>query len=239
MVSRLPMRLFRPALLALMLVAAPALAQAPATAPIPAAAEPLQFYVFSFTDTPVAEAAQDVVGGALAYDLTIDPAVEGAVTFRADGWYSSDALLKDFGAALLDQDIALMRTAPGAYAVVPRANVPMMLARGGSLMALAEPATARPPVPAATVAAPTAVYGKDRWWDGAFTVLLIFFGGAVAGAAALFGGQTVYRRAEERTRIAAPVLRLTDQRRPGTRPPEGAEADPELVIPRFAPRRDL
>ena len=237
MVSRLPMRLLRPVLFVLMLVAAPAFAQAPATAPIPAAAEPLQFYVFSFTDTPVAEAAQDLVGGALAWDVTIDPAVDGIVTFRADGWYSSDALLKDFGAALLDQDIALMRTSPGAYAVVPRANVPMMLARGGTLMTLAEPVTARPPVPAATVAPPTAVYGKDRWWDGAFTALLIFFGGALAGAAALFGGQTVYRRAEERTRIAAPVLRLTDQRQPVARPTEGAEADPDLVIPRFIETR--
>ena len=158
MVSKPPMRLLRPALLALMLLAAPAAAQAqpvaPAASPIPAAAEPLQFYVFSFTDTPVAEAAQDVVGGALAYDLTIDPAVDGIVTFRANGWYSSDALLKDFGAALLDQDVALMRTGPGAYAVVPRANVPMMLARGGSLMALPEPTTARPPVPAATASVP-------------------------------------------------------------------------------------
>lgn len=237
MVSRVPMRLLRPVLFVLMLVAAPALAQAPASAPIPAAAEPLQFYVFSFTDTPVAEAAQDVVGGALAYDLTIDPAIDGIVTFRADGWYSSDALLKDFGAALLDQDIALMRTAPGAYAVVPRANVPMMLARAGSLMAMAEPVTARPPVPAATVAAPAAVYGKDRWWDSAFIALLIFFGGALAGAAALFGGQTVYRRAEARTRIAAPLLQLTDQRQPLARPPEGAEADPDLVIPRFDEKR--
>ncbi|WP_428149892.1 hypothetical protein [Brevundimonas sp.] len=235
------MRLLRPALLALMLVAAPAptLAQpqAPANTPVPAAAEPLQFYVFSFTDTPVAEAAQDVVGGALAYDLSIDPAIDGLVTFRADGWYSSDALLKDFGAALLDQDIALMRTGPGAYAVVPRANVPMMLARGGALMTLAEPTTARPPTPAAAIAAPTAVYGRDRWWDGAFTALLIFFGGALAGAAALFGGQTVYRRAEERTRIAAPLLRLTDQRHPVTPPPETAEVDPDLVIPRFTGKR--
>jgi len=232
------MRLLRPALFAFVLLASPVLAQAPANTPIPTAADPLQFYVFSFTDTPVVEAAQDVVGGALAYDLSIDPAVDGIVTFRADGWYSSDALLKDFGAALLDQDVALMRTGRGAYAVVPRANVPMMLARGGVLMTLAEPATARPPVPAATVATPTAVYGRDRWWDGAFAALLIFFGGALAGAAALFGGQTVYRRAEARTQIAAPVLRLTDQRQPVTRPTESAEADPELVIPRFAPRRD-
>ena len=230
------MRLLRPALVAFTLLASPVAAQAPATAPIPAAAEPLQFYVFSFTDTPVAEAAQDVVGGALAYDLTVDPAVDGIVSFRADGWYSSDALLKDFGAALLDQDIALMRTGRGAYAVVPRANVPMMMARGGMLMTLAEPATARPPVPAA-VAAPLAVYGRDRWWDGAFSALAIFFGGALAGAAALFAGQTVYRRAEAQGRIAAPLLRITDQRRPITRPTEGAEADPELVIPRFDERR--
>ncbi|WP_426051811.1 hypothetical protein [Brevundimonas sp. SL161] len=232
------MRLFRPALLALMLVAAPTLAQAPAAPPIPAAAEPVQFYVFSFTDTPVAEAAEDVVGGALAWDLTIDPAVDGLVTFRADGWYTGEALLKDFGTALLDQDIALMRTGAGAYAVIPRANVPMMLARGGVLMTLAEPTTARPPVPAPSATAPTAVYGKDRWWDGAFTALLIFFGGALAGGAALFGGQTVYRRAEARGRIAAPLLRLTDQRQPVSRPPEGAEADPDLIIPRFAPRRN-
>ena len=244
MVSRFPMRspllvLMAPALLALTLAASPGLAQAPAASPIPAAAEPVQFYVFSFTDTPVAEAAQDVVGGALAWDLTIDPAVDGLVTFRADGWYTGEALLEDFGAALLDQDIALMRTGAGAYAVIPRANVPMMLARGGVLMTLAEPTTARPPTPAATGAAPTAVYGEDRWWDGAFTALLIFFGGALAGAAALFGGQTVYRRAEARGRIAAPLLRLTDQRLRFERPAEGAPADPGLVIPRFTPRHDL
>lgn len=232
------MRFLRPALIALTLLASPVAAQAPATAPIPAAAEPLQFYVFSFTDTPVAEAAQDVVGGALGYELTLDPAVDdGIVTFRADGWYSSDALLKDFGAALLDQDIALMRTGRGAYAVVPRTNVPMMMARGGTLMTLAEPATASPPIAVAAVDAPAVVYGRDRWWEGAFTALLIFFGGALAGAAALFGGQTVYRRAEERTRIAAPLLRLTDQRQPVARPPEGAEVDPDLVIPRFDERR--
>ena len=231
------MHMLPPVFVTLALLASPVAAQAPANAPISAAAEPLQFYIFSFTDVPVAEAAQDVVGGALAYDLTIDPAVDALVTFRADGWYSSDALLKDFGVALLDQDIALIRTAPGAYAVVPRANAPMMLARGGTLMTLAEPATARPPIPAAAIAAPTAVYGKARWWEGAVTALLIFFSGALAGAVALFGGQTVYRRAERRARLAAPPLRITDQRQPVARPPEGVEADPDLVIPRFDERR--
>lgn len=231
------MRLIRLALLATALSAAtPTLAQA--SRPVPAAAEPVQFYVFSFTDTPVAEAAQDVVGGALAYELSIDPAVEtGIVSFRADGWYTGEALLKDFGAALLDQDIALMRTAPGAYALIPRANAPMVMARGGVLMTLAEPATARPPLPAASDAPRAAVYGRDRWWEGAVSALLLFFAGAVAGAAALFAGQTVYRRAEAKARIAAPLLRLTDQRQPVARPPEGAEVDPELVIPRFDERR--
>lgn len=233
------MSLLRSLLIAAVLAVAPCAVAAQTSAPLSTAAEPVQFYVFSFTDMPATEAAQDVVGGALGYELEIDPAVEGAVvSFRADGWYAGDALLKDFGLALLDQDIALVRTRRGAYALVPRANLPMRLARGGELMTLAEPATARPPVPVAAVAAPTAVHGRDRWWDGAFAALLIFFGGALAGAAALFGGQTVYRRSEERARLAAPLLRITDQRQPAARPPEGAEADPDLVIPRFAPRRD-
>lgn len=232
------MRFLRPLLLASCLLAGPALAQQPVAPPIPAAAEPVQFYVFSFTDTPVAEAAQDVVGGALAYELSVDPAVEtGIVSFRADGWYTGEALLKDFGAALLDQDIALMRTGPDAYALIPRANVPMTMARGGVLMTLAEPATARPPLPAAADAPQAAVYGRDRWWEGAFSALMLFFAGAVAGGAALLAGQTVYRRAKAAERIAPPLLRLTDQRLPVQRPPETAEADPELVIPRFDERR--
>lgn len=237
--SRFPKPILRPALLALTLLASPVVARTPAAQPIPAAAEPLQFYVFSFTDTPVAEAAQDVVGGALAYDLTVDPAVEGSVTFRADGWFSSDALLRDFGAALLDQDIALVRTGAGAYALVPRANVPMLMARGGTLMTLAEPATARPPAPALVAAgdAPTAVYGRDRWWDGAFAALMIFFGGALAGAAALFAGQIAYRRAGVRGRAAAPLLRITDQSPRTALPRRAAEVDPDLVIPRFEDRR--
>lgn len=230
------MRLIRLALLAAALSAAtPTLAQAPR--PVPAAAEPVQFYVFSFTDTPVAEAAQDVVGGALAYELSIDPAVEtGIVSFRADGWYTGEALLRDFGAALLDEDIALMRTAPGAYALIPRANAPMVMARGGVLMTLAEPATARPPLPAPADAPRAAVYGGDRWWEGAIPALLLFFAGAVAGGSALLAGQTVYRRAKAAERIAPPLLRLTDQRLPVQPLSETTGVDPDLVIPRFDER---
>jgi len=229
------LRPFLSASLLLVLAAAtPSVARAPAAAVVPASTEPVQFYVFSFTDTPAAEAAQDLVGGALAYALTIDPAVEGVVSFRTEGWSSGDALLKEFGAALLDEDIALMRTGPGAYALIPRVNVPMLLARGGVLMTLAEPASARPPSPAA-IAVPAVAYGQDRWWEGALTALVIFFAGALAGGAALFGGQTVYRRAEAQGRLSPPVLRLTDQRLRFHRPSEPADADahPDLIIPRF------
>lgn len=236
MVSIRPMTLRLVIALLLGLALAPA-APARATTPaLPQAAEPLQFYVFSFTDAPAEEAAQDVVVGALARDLTVDPAVEGLVTFRADGWYGDEALLQDFGTALLDQDIALMRTGAGAYALVPRANVPMLMARGSTLMRLPEPASARAPVPA-----PTAVnrppVERSGWWDSAVAGLLLFFAGAVAGAVALLGGQVIHRRAGgEAVRLPTPLLRLTDQRAPVPVRTAVAEADPDLVIPQFEDR---
>jgi hypothetical protein len=214
-------------------------ANAAAASPVSQAAEPLQFYVFSFTDTPVDEAAQDVVVGALAYDLEIDQAVDAVVTFRADGWYSSDALLKDFGTALLDQDIALVRTGAGSYALVPRTNAPMLMARGGVVMQLTQPQSAREPVGLVADDEPRTVYAASPapWWDGAAAALALFFAGAAAGAAALFGGQVVWRRAEaERRRLSPPLLRLTDQRETRQPPVEAARPDPELVIPRFENR---
>lgn len=235
--SPMPVRLLIAILLGLMLgLATPAMAAAPT---LPPAAEPLQFYVFSLTDTPAAEAAQDVIVGALARELEVDPAVDGLVTFRADGWYSDEALLQDFGTALLDQDIALVRTGPGAFAVVPRANVPMMLARGGTLMRLPEPASARAPTPRAAGEEASAAPTGAGVWDNAFAALLLFFAGAAAGAAALFGGQIVHRRATavEKARLSPPLLRLTDQRLRLRPPAEVAEADPELIIPRFEDRR--
>lgn len=221
----------------LTLVGAVSVSAAPTTPAVSQAAEPLQFYVFSFTDTPAAEAAQDVVNGALAYDLEIDPAVDGIVTFRADGWYSGEALLRDFGTALLDQDLALIRTGRGAYALVPRANAPMLMARGGVVMRLAEPATARPILGADDQSlAPTG--GAVRWWEGAVGALMVFLAGAASGAAALVAGFAVWRRAEaRRLQMAAPLLRLTDQRARLETPVEAVRLDPDLVIPRFEDRR--
>ncbi|WP_396593872.1 hypothetical protein [Brevundimonas sp. R86498] len=200
---------------------------------VPAAAEPLQFYVFSFTDAPADEAAQDVVAGALARDLTVDPAVDGVVSFRTEGWSGSEALLRDFGTALLDQDIALMRTGPGAYALIPRANVPMLMARGGVLMRLPEPASAGPATPAATAAPVFDELGPDHWWDSAATALLIFFAGAASGAAALWNAQRLYRSADRPSRRIAPVLRLTDRRERIDVPVIESQPDPDLIIPRF------
>lgn len=233
----------RPVILRLLLAfgfafaANPALAASPAASSVSQAAEPLQFYVFSFTDTPADEAAEDVVVGALAYDLEIDPAVDAVVTFRADGWYSSDALLKDFGTALLDQDIALVRTGVGSYALVPRTNAPMLMARGGVVMQLAQPQSARAPSRVLASEEPSPVYGTTQWWDGAAAALALFFAGAAAGAAALFGGQVVWRRAEAgRRRLSPPLLRLTDQRQNPEISVGSARPDPDLVIPRFEDR---
>ncbi len=236
-VSSIPMP--KRLLLAILLAAAPtgSIAAVPAAAALSPAAEPLQFYVFSFTDTPAAEAAQDVVVGALAHDLDIDPAVEGVVTFRADGWYSGDALLRDFGTALLDQDLALVRTGRGAYALVPRTNAAILMARGGVVMQLSDAGTVRAPVAPASETAPSLVRETKGWWSGAAAALVLFFAGAAAGAAALFAGQATWRRATaDPARLAAPVRRLSD-RSPAPQPRGDAiSPDPDLVIPRFEDR---
>lgn len=228
-------------LMALMLAPDTASARVPtATSMTSTAAEPVQFYVFSFTATPVADAARDVVVSALGYELEVDPAIEdGIVTFFADGLYSGPALLQDFGTALLDQDIALIRTRPGAYALVPRANVPALIARGGVLMALPSPAVPTGSARVVSESAPVAVYGRARWWDGAMSALLLFFAGASAGAGALLGGQTIYRRSRAAGPAAEPLLRLTDQRQSIVPSVDAGDGDPDLVIPRFETRPPL
>lgn len=228
-------------LLTLTLAPAAALAQvSAATTVVSTAAEPVQFYVFSFNETPAAEAAQDLVVSALGNELDIDPAAsKGVVTFSADGLYSGPALLQDFGSALLDQDIALIRTRPGVYALVPRTNAPILIARGGVLMALPSPTTRAGSARVTSEASPVPVYGRARWWDGAGGAMLLFFAGALAGAAALFGGQTVYRRAPPPGPISPPLLRLADQREHRGSSVETADADIDLVIPSFETRHPV
>lgn len=214
--------------------ASPAMASVrPAPAPLVGdASGAAQFYVLSFTDAPIAEVAEDVVGGALARSVAVDPAVDGVMSFRVEGWFSPEALLQEFGAALLDQEVALVRSRQGDLALVPRPNLAPELAAGGVLIAIPQTATAPPPPPGSP--RPPVVYGRDRWGEGALGLLLVFLAGCGAGAAALLGGQTARRRAEARRLTLAnpPMLRLIhDPRSAAER--STVDNDPGLTIPRF------
>ncbi len=228
----------------LLAMTAPAvtLAQAPpptnAAAPAGDASGPAQFYVLSFTDAPIPEVVEGVIGGALGQAAAVDPAVDGTMSFRAEGWFSPDALLAEFGAALLDQEVALVRSAEGDLALVPRSDIAPELARGAVLVTLATgPATRE--TTAAAASAPTApiVYGRSRWRDGPVGALLIFVAGCAAGAGALVGGTLLRRRLAAR---APAALRLRIAHAPPAPARPGEIEDPELIIPRFgAPREPL
>jgi hypothetical protein len=235
-VSSVPMlkRLLLPVLAALFAVA-PAIA-APRAGTVPEAAEPLQFYVFSFTDTPASEAT-DIVSGALAHDLEIDPAVDAIVTFRADGWYSEEALLRDFGTALLDEDVVLVRTGAGAYALAPRVNAPMLTARGGVVLRLQEPKVSRPPSGPNGDQRTAPVPPVPPWWDGVLWGMSLFSIGAAAGAAAVVCGKAVWRRSQAAPIRQGPVVLRLTHARPQPLPEPAPKPDPELVIPDFANRR--
>ena len=206
----------------------------PAAASVPAgdASGPAQFYVLSFTDAPIAEVAEGVIGAALGQTAAVDPAVEGAMSFRAEGWFSPDALLGEFGAALLDQDVALMRSTAGALAVVPRPDIAPELARGAVLVTAAPPATRATAPPSVPEPAAPIVYGRARWQDGPVGAWLIFLAGgaAGAGAGALAAGTLLRRRMA--TRGSTPV-RLRIAQAPSDDVRSVAVEDPELVIPRF------
>lgn len=192
-----------------------------------------QFYVLSFTDAPVAEVAEAVIGGALAQSVSVDPAIAGTMSFRADGWFTANQLMQEYGTALLDRDIALVRSRDGDLAMVPRNELPRELARGAALMALSQPlATPSVPVVRSTAAAAPIVYGEDRWWDGGIGKAMLFLIGALSGAATLLTGQRIVGR--RKASIRTPLLALADRSvRATTRPvPE----DAELVIPRFEDR---
>lgn len=207
-----------------------------AQASVPSAVAPspgAQFFVLSFTDAPIGEVAEAVVGGALSRDIAIDPAIDGTMSFSAEGAFTPDALLQEFGTAALDQDIALIQSRAGALSLVPRSNMAAELARGSSLVALAPPGTGSP-VRAAATAAPPIVYGSARWWDGPVAGLFIFLTGAASGAGALFAVQRLLRPAGE---SATAIFRITHvaETPDGSAKRDVAE-DPELTIPRFESR---
>jgi hypothetical protein len=204
-------------------------AQVPAPRSAPSAA---QFYVLSFTDAPIAEVAEAVVGGALSRDLSIDPAVEGTMSFTVEGAFTPEALLQEFGTAALDQDLALMASRAGDLALVPRANMAMEMTRGATLVALPVIGAAAPVKANATAAAPI-VYGRDRWWDGPVGGLLIFLTGAVSGAGALLAGQRILRPVGP---IPPTMIRITHTPVAPVEPTATWADDPELTIPQFETR---
>lgn len=216
-----------------------ALAQAPATPPVTlsavAATPAAQFYVLSFTDAPIAEVAEAVVGGALARDLVIDPAIAGTMSFAAEGAFTPDALLQEFGSAALDQDVALVRSRAGDLTLMPRSNMAAALARGSDLVALAPPgAASSPDRTAATTESTPIVYGAARWWEGPVVGLLIFLTGAVSGAGALFAGQRLLRPAGPN---APAMIRITHTVAVADDPANRERPeDNELTIPRFESR---
>ena len=204
---------------------------------VPAAAS--QFYVLSFTDAPVAEVAEAVIGGALGQSVSVDPAIAGTMSFRADGWFTGEQLMQEYGTALLDRDIAMVRSRDGDLALVPRADLPRELARGAALMALVESspggtmpvAQAVMPASQGPAAAPI-VYGQDRWWDGWIGATALLLIGALSGAAALLTGQRIAARHRLSQRV--PPLTIVDRSARVAATP--ASEDSELVIPRFEDR---
>ena len=216
-----------------------ALARAPVALPVTpsvvAAAPAAQFYVLSFTDAPIAEVAEAVVGGALSRDLVIDPAIAGTMSFAAEGAFTAEALLQEFGSATLEQDVALVRSRAGDLSLVPRSNMAAALARGSDLVALAPPGAASSlDRTAATTEATPSVYGGARWWEGPFGGLLIFLTGAVSGAGALFAGQRLLRPAGPN---APAMVRITHTAAVADDPADRERPeDHELTIPRFESR---
>ena len=205
-------------------------AQTPVAAP-ETASQTAQFYVLSFTDAPIGEVAEAVVGGALSRDLTINPAIDGTMSFSAEGRFTPEALLQEFGTAALDQDVALIQSRSGNLSLIPRANMAAELAVGSQMVALAVPKAAPPArVPLQTTT--PVIYGKARWWDGTIGGMLIFLTGAACGAGALSVGRRILYPAGPPT---SDLIRITHAVSAPVKPADGWD-DPELVIPRFESR---
>ncbi len=203
------------------------------------AQDPARFYLLSFTEAPIAEVAEAVITGGLNQDFTLDPAVEGSMSFQVEGAFTEQALLAELGTALMDQDAALMRARDGSLSIVARDNLGLSVTRGATLIALPGVLAAAPAQPDTNARREPIVYGQDRWWDGAIGGLLLFLGGALSGAAALFAGQWIWRRRTlAATPLTPPLLQL-DHARPMEMDRDMARVeDDDLVIPRFVTPRD-
>ena len=93
----------------------------------PAGAEPrvrgeAQSYALSLVDADIASVADQVLGQTLRIPYTIDPGVTGKITLRVERRLTREQLLGVFEQALAQNGAALVQTAQGTMAIVPRAK---------------------------------------------------------------------------------------------------------------------
>jgi general secretion pathway protein D len=106
-------------------------AAAPAEAPAEAANGTISF---NFADTDIRTVVDQIIGGILHANYTIDPGVTGSVTLRTVVPLTRDAMLPTLQ-TLLAQNNAVLQESNGLYRVVPadKANAAPALAAGPSL----------------------------------------------------------------------------------------------------------
>jgi general secretion pathway protein D len=106
------------ALLVALGAAAPLAVAAPGRS---ATSERSAHYTFAFHDADIAQVAEAILGNALGLSYTVDPGVTGKISFRIDQSLTDAELLKAFEAALLANDVVLVRE-HGTIALTPRAK---------------------------------------------------------------------------------------------------------------------
>ncbi len=86
----------------------------PRTQTSPLGAQPTapsaRLYLLKFRDVPVAEVAEEVLGGALNVPYALDPTVEGVMTFEVNERLTPAQLLDRFEAALQSNGVAIRAT---------------------------------------------------------------------------------------------------------------------------------
>lgn len=92
----------------------------PATAPAPPAAANGTIS-FNFADTDIRTVVDQILGGILHVNYTIDPGVSGTVTLRTEVPLTRDAMLPTLQ-TLLAQNNAMLLQSNGLYRVLPAAN---------------------------------------------------------------------------------------------------------------------
>lgn len=214
------------ALMATLALAAPAPAQQQVTPAGADASGAAQFFLLSFNEAPLAEVVDGVVVSGLSQDVEIDPAAVGDISFTAEGWYTSDALLRDLGSALLDRDLALVREGDGGLKVVLEANLTRETAAGAAVLAV----HAAPLPQVGPSASPKAAYRPVRYGErraDPWGHLLAFLAGAAAMGAGVWARPRVAGWLRRLRPEPAPVLQISFQPQPVVED----VVDPELVVP--------